>query len=88
VNCQLDSSYLQFRGVTLRCTQTCTTPCLHWSCWLGSLHAKLVDEPCLPGRDAVPSKFVTVDVTNKDEEEQEEVIFTACKIMTFPSVGK
>jgi hypothetical protein len=48
----------------------------------------LVDEPCLPGRDVVPSKFVTVDVTNKDEEEQEEVIFTACKIMTFPSVGK
>jgi hypothetical protein len=53
-----------------------------------SLHAKLVDEPCLPGRDVVLSKIVTVDVTNKDEEEQEEVIFTACKIMTFPSVGK
>jgi hypothetical protein len=45
---------------------------------LGSLHAKLVDEPCLPGRDVVPSKFVTVDVTNKDEEEQEQVISTAC----------
>lgn len=65
------------RCVTLHCTQTCTIPCLHWSC-LGSLHAKLVDEPCLPGREVVLSKFVTVDVTNKDEEEQEEVVSTAC----------